>query len=105
MYEPDTSEKQAAMFGLNLSEIPNEVIEVWDINWPAFSVFYAMNTQWRMAGMGGERTGLDYNAIPVVAKLLGLKSKQTQEIFSSIQVMENEALTTMRESTPNANDS
>lgn len=69
---------------------------VWDINWESFTVFNSMASQWRIGGMG-DATGLDYNAIPVVAKMLGIKSKKVKDIFSDIRVMENEALITMGE--------
>jgi hypothetical protein len=104
MYEKDVDEHQAALFGMKLDEIPPEIIEVWDINWPSFSVFHAMNTQWRTSGMGGA-IGLDYTAIPPVAKMLGYKKKQIQDMFPDIQVMENEALITMGENRTDANNS
>jgi len=103
MYEREANAHQAGLFGLKLDEIPPEIIEVWDINWPVFSIFHSMSTQWRV-GMGGA-TGLDYSAIPVVAKMLGFKKKDIQDMFPDIQVMENEALITMGENKEDANDS
>ena len=103
MYERAASEHEAALFGLKLSEIPPEEIEVWDVNWDSFNLFAALATQWR-TGMGGA-IGLDYNCIPVVASLLGYKKKHTQEMFSDIMVMENEALLTMGENAEDGNDS
>ena len=103
MYEKEADAHQAGLFGLNLEEIPVEIIEVWDINWDVFSIFHSMSTQWRV-GMGG-CTGLDYSAIPVVAKMMGFKNKDIQHMFPDIQVMENEALITMGENRENANDS
>lgn len=103
MYEKDADAHQAALFGLSLSEIPPEIIEVWDVNWSAFCVFHSMSTQWRV-GMGGA-TGLDYAAIPVVAKMIGYKKKEVQDMFPDIQVMENEALITMGENKQDANNS
>lgn len=103
MYEADASEHQASLFGLKLEEIPPEEIEVWDINWKAFSVFHTMQSQWRV-GMGGA-TGLDYNAIPAVCKMLGFKKKDMRDMFPDIQVMENEALITMGENKQDANNS
>lgn len=102
MYASDADNHQAGLFGLTLEEIPEEVIDVWDINWNVFTLFYALNTQWRVAGMGSA-TGLDYNAIPVVGKMLGLKTKQLNEMFPDLQVMENEALITMGDNQKNAN--
>lgn len=54
--------------------------------------------------MGGA-IGLDYNAIPIAASLLGYKKKKLQNMFSDIQVMENEALITMGENAEDGNDS
>lgn len=50
-----------------------------------------MGTQWRI-GMGVP-TGLDYNALPVVAKSLGIKLEK--EVFDGVLVMESEALSVM----------
>lgn len=86
---------QAGLFGLKLEEIPEEDIFVWDINWNTFTLFNAVGTQWRV-GMGGA-TGLDYNVVPLVAKSLGIKNKELTALFPDLQVMENEALITMRE--------
>lgn len=94
---------EAGLFGLNLDEVPVEEILVWDINWDTFNLFYTLNTQWRV-GMGGA-TGLDYNTIPVVGKMLGLKKKKINAMFPDLQVMENEALITMGENQTDANNS
>jgi len=103
MYEKDISEQQAGQWGLKLEELPPEEISVWDINWDSFILFNNLSTQWRI-GMGGA-SGLDYNAIPTVAKLLGFKKKQVQDMFPDIQVMENEALITMGENKEDGNNS
>jgi hypothetical protein len=97
------TEHQAGLFGLKLEEIPVEEILVWDINWNAFRVFNTLNTQWRIGGMG-HATGLDYNVIPSVGKMLGFKNKQINEMFPDLQVMENEALITMGENRKDANN-
>lgn len=76
---------------------------VWDINWRTFSLFHSLSTQWRV-GMGGA-TGLDYAAIPPVAKMLGIKKKELSSMFPDLQVMENEALVTMGENQKDANNS
>lgn len=103
MYARDADKHQAGLFGLHLDEIPAEEVLVWDINWNAFRLFYEMGTQWRV-GMGGA-TGLDYNVIPVVGKMLGFKNKEINNMFPDIKVMENEALITMGENQKDANDS
>lgn len=66
---------------------------IWPDNWKTLELFIAMGTQWR-AGMGGP-TGLDYTALPVVAK--AMRIKLTRERFDGIRVMEGEALRVMGE--------
>jgi hypothetical protein len=103
LYEADTNTHQAGLFGLSLEEIPVEDVFIWDINLPAFNVFCSLMTQWRV-GVNGA-TGLDYNVIPAVGKMMGYKQKQINEMFADIQLMENEALITLRENQKDANDS
>jgi hypothetical protein len=81
---------------LTKADIPDAEYEVWPDNWPAFLLFEAMSTQWRV-GMGGA-TGLDYNALPPVASMLGMKRREIPEVFHDIRVMEAEAMLVMSES-------
>lgn len=104
MYAKDADKHQAGLFGLHLEEIPVEDVLVWDVNWRTFSLFHSLTTQWRVGGMGSA-TGLDYSAIPAVAKMLGIKNKELKAMFPDIQVMENEALVTMGENHKDANNS
>lgn len=84
--------------------MPDEVIEVWDINIPVYDWFSHVSSQWRY-GMNGP-TGLDYTACEATARMLGYKKKQVLDMFPDLMVMENEALTTIREiMEKNANDS
>ncbi|MBJ2282281.1 DUF1799 domain-containing protein [Pseudomonas sp. MF6767] len=78
------------------ADIPDVEYEVWPDNWSAFLLFEAMSTQWRV-GMGGA-TGLDYNALPPVASMLGMKRREIPEVFHDIRVMEAEAMLVMSES-------
>lgn len=96
MYANDADKHQAGLFGLSLEEIPEEVVEVWDINWKTFNLFHYLSTQWRVGGMGSA-TGLDYNAIIPTGKMLGYKQKEINDMFPDIVVMENEAMITMGE--------
>ncbi|WP_232916939.1 DUF1799 domain-containing protein [Pseudomonas corrugata] len=96
MYEPGPSEADLAAFGMTLADIPDEDYEVWPDNWSAFRLFEAMSTQWR-TGMGGA-SGLDYNALPPVASMLGIKRRELSEAFQDIRVMEAEAMLVMSES-------
>lgn len=88
---------------MKLEEIPDEDVLVWEINWPTFRLFNALHTQWRI-GMSGA-TGLDYNVIPMVAKSLGINNKELNAMFPDLQVMENEALITLRENEKDDNAS
>ncbi|NMX70915.1 DUF1799 domain-containing protein [Pseudomonas sp. WS 5111] len=78
------------------ADIPDEEYEVWPDNWPAFLLFEAMSTQWRV-GMGGA-VGLDYNAIKPVASMIGLKRAELGQAFPDLRMMEAEALLVMSES-------
>lgn len=73
----------------------DNIIEVWECNADAFYVFESMATQWRV-GMAGA-TGLDYAAMPVVMDMVGIGRKRRPEVFSSVRIMETEALATMAE--------
>lgn len=85
-----------AALGLTPNDIEEEEVEVWPDAWPAFRLFDAMGTQWRL-GQGGA-TGLDYAAIPPTASMLGIKRRDLTEIFPDLRVMEVEALAVMAES-------
>lgn len=70
-----------------------ETAEVWPENWPAFSLFSMMETQWDTV-MGG-RTGMKY---PVLFDLMdrnGLTGDDWWEMFADIQHMEAAALKEM----------
>ncbi|AZC19539.1 hypothetical protein C4K40_4158 [Pseudomonas sp. CMR5c] len=82
--------------GLTLADIPEEEVEIWPDLWPAFLLFEAMNTQWRV-GPGGA-SGLDYAAIPPTALMLGIKRRDLKKIFPDLRVMEAEALAAAAES-------
>lgn len=69
-----------------------EVYEVWPENWPILELFLALNTQWRFAGMEGQRVGLEYSAIPVVMDLHQVPAKRRRQWFGWIQMMERAAL-------------
>jgi len=96
MWEPGPSDEALAAFGLSRADIPDEDFEVLPDLWPAFSIFNAMSTQWRV-GMGGP-VGLDYGVIGDVAALLSFTKKQTAKLFPDLRVMEAEALLVMSES-------
>lgn len=69
-----------------------DVYEVWPENWPILELFLALNTQWRFAGMEGQRAGLEYSAIPVVMDAHQVPAKRRSKWFAWLQMMEREAL-------------
>lgn len=81
------------MYGLTLEEATPET-EVWPDNSMPVNVFIALSTQWRV-GMAGA-TGLDYNAVPSVMRLLGVPKKLRTSVFDDLRIMEDAALETMR---------
>jgi len=80
---------------LSRKDVPVEEFGVWPDGWPAFTVFEAMATQWRVGACGA--TGLDYGALPGVMRLCGVPAGERQSIFRDIRDMENEALRVMAE--------
>ena len=56
----------------------------------AARLFLALGTQWKMAGMAGIPTGIDYQAIEPAARLLGIEL--TAAVFDDLRMMEAEAL-------------
>lgn len=96
MYEPgltkqDLAEMQAG--GFTPDDYPDEVVEVWPENWPAYALFSFMRTQWRV-GMAGA-TGLDY--VPLHRKMdrMELSPDQYDDLEADIQAMEFAALNAM----------
>ncbi|WP_431357579.1 DUF1799 domain-containing protein [Pseudomonas putida] len=79
-----------------MDDIEVEDVEVWPDAWPAFCLFEALGTQWRL-GPGGP-SGLDYAAIPSTAKMIGLKRRELSEAFHDLRAMESEALAVMADS-------
>ena len=55
-----------------------------------------MSTQWRVGAMGA--TGLDYNAMPAVMKLIGVPVKNRGDVFEGVRTMEDAVLQLMRDS-------
>lgn len=60
-----------------------------DDNWPAWLVFGACSTQWRLAPMGGVQ-GLDYPALESVMRMMTVKNRP--EMFHKVRLIERGAL-------------
>lgn len=84
-----------AAWGFSFDDLQEEEVEVWADIWPAFILFEAMSTQWRV-GMGGA-IGLDYPALPLVAKYLEIDEELMPLAFTDVRVMEAEALKRMNQ--------
>lgn len=63
--------------------------------WEAVSLFFALDTQWRRAGMAGGRAGLDYAAVEPTARMLGFEVKP--QLLHDLRAMEGAALATFAE--------
>ncbi len=85
-------------FGQALAALAdNKQVEVWPENWPAWSVFCTVNTQWR-TGFNGP-TGLDYTVLFRVLDESELSKPEWRQIFSDVRQLEAYALTEMRGAT------
>ncbi len=93
--DADTAREFAELGYALPAEVMDEedVVEIWDIDVAVFEAFQAMDTQWRMVGLGGLgggviRTGLDYAGVEVVMRMHDLQPAD----FGLIQAMETGAL-------------
>lgn len=75
-----------------MADHPPPPTEVWDCNWPAYQLFTAVLTQWRV-GMNGP-IGLDYTALKTVMDIHGIEDKK--QMLEDINVMEVEAIKVIR---------
>lgn len=72
-------------------EQPNRnPIDLWPENQIPVALFEAMLSQWRMGG--GGPIGLDYAALPTVARMLRIGRRDLREAFDAVRAMEGEAL-------------
>jgi hypothetical protein len=95
LYGAAVNVPEVTAWGLSIEDVVSTV-DVWVDNFIAFNVFVALGTQWRTGGMGGA-TGLDYNVLPVVMRLKGIPKNEQPELFEDLQIMEQVALSTMRD--------
>lgn len=86
---PDQDE--LARFGLRADDFG--AVEVWPDVWPAVEAFSALGTQWRVSANGP--VGLDYAAIPVVFRMLGVRREDWQDLFDDLRLIERAALEEM----------
>lgn len=72
-------------------EQPQQNDECWPDHWLPFLVFAALDTQWQH-GSSGQRTGLKYEAIPVVLEQFGVEKKMRADVIGAVWILEKEAL-------------
>ncbi len=82
---------------MGLSEADLDDVQVWPENWPVFSLFTRVQTQWRL-GPGGA-TGLDYLVVMRLLDRMNLSDEQYDAWLDDIRLMEGEALEAMHETT------
>ncbi len=82
---------------MGLSEADLDDVQVWPENWPVFSLFTRVQTQWRL-GPGGA-TGLDYMVVMRLLDRMTLTDEQYDAWLDDIRLMEGEALQAMHETT------
>ena len=68
-----------------LAATADPVFEVDPENWDAVVLFMRSQTQWTVGGTG-QRTGLDYSAVEVVARLSRVEF--TPDLFDQVQLLE-----------------
>lgn len=78
-----------------MAHTKQDTVEVWPENWPIFTLFASLGTQWRV-GMGGP-VGLDYAALFPLLDRLTTDPAEWQEHFEDVREMEAAALDAMRE--------
>ena len=72
------------------------MVEVWPENWPAWTLFTRLGTQWRVGANGA--TGLDHNVMFKRLDRMGLSADDYDQMDDDIRVMERAALTAIQES-------
>lgn len=64
-------------------------------NWPAFSLFLDLQTQWTFAGMTAIRVGLDYSKLHAVMQMRGVR--RTSAMFERVRWIEHGAIAGLNE--------
>ncbi len=98
MYEPGLTKKDLADMaagGFTIDDYPEETVEVWPENWPAYMLFSFMRTQWRSSGMGV--IGLDYGPLYSKMDRMGLGPEAYDDLEADIQALEFAAIGAMND--------
>lgn len=84
--------------GFEPEDYETDPIEVWPENWPVWSLFSSVSTQWRTGASGP--IGLDYQPAFTLMDRLGLKGDDWWDTFHDLQHIEAQALARMKEQQP-----
>ncbi|MBF0165192.1 MAG: DUF1799 domain-containing protein [Magnetococcales bacterium] len=79
----------AAALGVRI-DVREREFAVWQENADPARLFFACATQWRLAGMDGIPTGLDYAGVEAAARMSGVAL--TPELFAGVRIMESAAM-------------
>ena len=75
-------------------EVESKNFTVNHSNWPAFDLFSLCLTQWHTSPTG-QRTGLDYQALFAIAKVIGVKT--SRRLLDKIRCLEAGAMYAMND--------
>ena len=83
---------------MTIEEASGPAVELWPDNVQAINLLIAMGTQWRWVGSGYSvmQTGLDYNALPSVMRMVGIPQSERADVFNDLRVLEDVVLEMMR---------
>lgn len=91
-------DESAAAFGMRVeqSSLPDEqVFHLFPESLPSWLLWTTLQTQWRTAGMEGERTGLDYAGVEAYMRAMGYgpgKRRSMRRALADVQAMEVAAM-------------
>lgn len=98
----DDLRRQCATLGIDPAKLVSEVataggpadFELWPEHQDAVEVFFACRRQWRVSvGFGGAWfQGMDFSAVDVALRRLGIAEDRHREVFQHLQVMEDEGV-------------
>lgn len=90
------STKRRSLFDVShLAAWPDKA-EVWPENWPAYTLFDRVRTQWRTGGMGGT-VGLDYGVLYPLMDRMDLAKDEWLQMLDDIRAMESGAMQQLAE--------
>lgn len=69
-----------------------QVCEVWPENWRTWGFFLAVGSLWERAGMDGRRCALNWPAVEVVARGLGVVGRRWREVVADLLLVQDTVL-------------